>query len=295
MSILIRRVYLVLMGLIAGTAVLPVIEIILSNQEKMRSYFLLSAISGMIFGSFIGAFFGTINGIVLRNRNRMLKGAVSGIAGGALAGILGFLVSQGVLFIVGQYLLQNMRSFHSIGLPVSRALGWAVMGVFIGTVEGIRARSVTKVKIGILGGFTGGLSGGFALEYLVYLWPHIVFARFAGLLIFGAMLGFFYGLMESRISFGRLTLLNGKYKGKEFIINQKSLEIGKKKSNDIILSDYRQIQDNHARLKVIKDELFIKPGALNGKVLVNDIQVNEHKLIRDDVIQIGNAKLIYRF
>ncbi len=295
MSILIRRVYLVLTGLIAGTAVWPVIEIILRNQEKMRSYFLLSAISGMIFGSFIGAFFGTINGIVLRNRNRMLKGAVSGIAGGALAGILGFLVSQGVLFIVGQYLLQNMRSFHSIGLPVSRALGWAVMGVFIGTVEGIRAGSVTKVKIGILGGFLGGLSGGFMLEYLVYLWPHIVFARFAGLLIFGAMLGFFYGLIESRISFGRLTLLNGKYKGREFIINQKSLEIGKKKSNDIVLSDYRHILNNHARLKVIKDELFIKPGALNGKVLVNDIQVNDHKLIRDDVLQIGDAKLIYRF
>ncbi len=295
MSILIRRIYLVLTGLIAGTAVWPAIEIILRNQEQMNSYFLLSVISGMIFGSFIGAFFGTINGIVLRNRNRILKGAVSGMAGGALAGILGFLVSQGVLFIIGQYLLQNMRSFHSIGLPVSRALGWAVMGVFIGTVEGIRAGSVTKVKIGILGGFLGGLSGGFVLEYLVYLWPHIVIARFTGLLVFGVMLGFFYGLVESRMSYGRLTLLNGKYKGKEFIINQRSLRIGKKKSNDIVLSDYRHILNDHARLKVLKDELFIKPGALNGKVLVNDVQVNDHKLIRDDVIQIGNAKLIYRF
>ncbi len=295
MSILIRRIYLVLIGLIAGTAVWPAIEIILRNQEQIHSYFLLSVISGMIFGTFIGAFFGTINGIVLRNRNRMLKGAVGGMAGGALAGILGFLVSQGVLFIIGQYLLQNMRSFHSIGLPVSRALGWAVMGVFIGTVEGIRAGSATKVKIGILGGFLGGLSGGFVLEYLVYLWPHIVFARFTGLLVFGVMLGFFYGLVESRMSYGRLTLLNGKYKGKEFIINQRSLEIGKKKSNDIVLSDYRHILNNHARLKVIKDELFIITGTLNGKVLVNDVQVSDHKLIRDDVLQIGDAKLIYRF
>ena len=67
MSILMRRIYLCLIGLVAGASVWPLIELILKNQEKLSSYFLLSVISGLTFGLFIGAFFGTINGIVLKN------------------------------------------------------------------------------------------------------------------------------------------------------------------------------------------------------------------------------------
>jgi len=58
MSILIRRIYLCLIGLIAGASVWPVIEIILKNQEDLGSYFKLSIVSGLVFGLFIGAFFG---------------------------------------------------------------------------------------------------------------------------------------------------------------------------------------------------------------------------------------------
>lgn len=295
MSISIRRIYLVLIGLIAGASVWPIIELILKNQEKLKSFFMLSVVSGLVFGLFIGAFFGTINGIVLRNNYRIFTGLLGGMISGAVAGILGFLASQLVLFITGELLLHNMRSFSSIGLPVSRAVGWAVMGIFIGAGEGIRAKSFIKIKTGILGGFIGGIAGGFSLEYLIYLWPDIVFARFAGFIIFGIMLGFFYGLVESKMSFGKLHLLNGKFKGREFIINQRTLQIGKKRINEIVLSGYDKIQDIHAELKITGDELFIKPKSLNNRVLVNDRQIDNHKLIRDDVVQLGNAKLLYRY
>jgi len=220
---------------------------------------------------------------------------MGGMVSGAVAGILGFLASQLVIFITGEFLLHNMRSFNSIGLPLSRAIGWAVMGIFIGAGEGVRAKSFTKIKIGALGGLTGGMAGGLVLEYLIYLWPDIIFARFSGLVIFGIMLGFFYGLVESKLSFGKFYLLNGKYKGKEFIINQRSLKIGKKRINDIVLNDYRKIEDIHAELKINGDELFIKPQSLNNLIKVNDRHINFHRLIRDDVIQLGSAKLLYRF
>jgi len=295
MSVLIRRIYMVLIGLAAGAFVWPIIELILRNQESLSSYFKLSIIAGSIFGLFMGGFFGTINGIVLRNNYKIITGILSGMVTGMLAGLLGFLASQAILFITGQYLLQNMRSFNNVGLPVSRALGWAVMGIFIGAGEGIRAKSLTKIKIGMLGGLAGGLAGGFALEYLIYFSPDIVMGRFFGFILFGVMLGLFYGFIESKMSFGKLHLLNGKYKGKEFIINQGTLSMGNKKNNDIVLNDYNKIQDIHVQLHVKGDELFIEPDSDNSIVLVNDKKIQKHKLIRDDVVQIGNAKLLYRF
>lgn len=295
MSILMRRIYLCSIGLIAGACVWPILEFVLTNQEKLSSYVILSIVSGIISGMFIGSFFGSINGIVLNNKFRIMTGMFNGMISGIIAGVLGFLLSQVLFFVIGEFLLQNMRSFKSIGLPVSRAIGWAVMGLFIGAGEGARSRSFTKIKIGIAGGLLGGLVGGFVLEYLIYFWPNIILARFAGLLIFGLMLGFFYGLVESKMSFGKLHLLNGKYKGKEFIINQRTLRIGKKRSNDIVLSDYNKINDSHAELRILKNELYIKPKSLKNNVKVNDKQINSHRLIRDDVIQIGNAKLMYRY
>ncbi len=295
MSVTIRRIYLCVIGVIAGAAVWPFLELVLMKQESIGTYFLLSVVSGLIFGMFIGAFFGAVNGIVLRNRYRFFSGMLSGMLFGSAAGILGFLVSQGLIFITGEFLLKNTHSFNSIGLPVSRAIGWAAMGVFIGVGEGIRSGSFLKARVGMLGGFVGGLAGGFALEYLIYFKPDFYLARFAGLMIFGLLLGFFLGLIEKKLSFGIFLLLNGKFKGKEYILNQKKIRFGKKHSNDVILDSYAGVDDIHAEVKIVKGEVFISPFKEKNKIIVNDKSVNDHKLIIDDVIQIGTAKFIYRF
>ncbi|MBN1500355.1 MAG: FHA domain-containing protein [Spirochaetes bacterium] len=295
MNVTVRRIYLCLIGIISGAAVWPFMEMILMKQEKLGSYFFLSIISGLVFGMFIGAFFGSINGIVLKNRFRFFSGILSGAVTGSLAGMLGFLVSQGLIFIAGEFLLKNVKSFNSIGLPVSRALGWAAMGVFIGLGEGIRSGSMLKARVGMLGGLIGGMAGGFALEYIVYFKPDFYLARFAGFMIFGLLLGFFLGLIEKKMSFGVFLLLNGKFKGKEYILNQKNLTFGSRYSNDIVLNAYTGIDEVHADVKIIKNEVKIYQHSSKNKVIVNDKVIQEHKLIIDDVIQIGNAKFIYRY
>ena len=113
-------------------------------------------------------------------------------------------------------------------LPVSRAIGWAVLGVFVGAGEGVRAASLKKIAVGVLGGLVGGLVGGFALEYAALLFPQLAYPRLLGFLILGLAIGVFYGLVERGLSFGVLRLLTGPLKGKEFLLNQRRMNIGQR-------------------------------------------------------------------
>ena len=99
---------------------------------------------------------------------------------------------------------------------------------------------------------------------------------------------------EVRLSYGVLTLLNGRFKGREFLINQKKLRIGALEKNDIKLEGYHDVSDCHALVSVKKDDVFISPVA-DGRLLVNDDPVNEHMLKYEDVIKIGSAKLLYQY
>ena len=296
MSSLKRRIFLCLIGCIAGLASWPAAETALLSQESFSSYLAFSIFLGGIFGLTIGGFFGSGDGIIMSHRRNLIIGIVQGVVIGAIGGMVGFLAGQGALFLMGEYLIHSMKSFNTVGLPLSRALGWAVLGVFIGMVDGIRSRSFIKIRVGIIGGISGGFLGGLALEYLRMLFPSMVFARLVGLIIFGFCIGLLYGFVEVRLSFGVLTLLNGRYKGKDFLIAQRKMKIGKLNKNDIILSDYRDIGDFHAEVRVKRDEVFIAPTE-SGKssVYVNDDKISDHMLKFEDVIKIGSAKLLYQY
>lgn len=295
MSTIVRRLFLCIIGIIAGLAAWPVAEISLMFQESFTTYLVFNIFLGIIFGIIMGGFFGSGDGILTSVKSHIFKGMIHGAIIGIAGGICGFLIGQACLFVVGEMFIHSMKSFNTIGFPISRAIGWAVLGVFVGMGDGIRSRSFDKIKVGIIGGISGGFLGGLALEYLRLLLPNIMFARLVGLIIFGCFIGLFYGFIENKLSFGVLRLLNGKYKGKEFIINQRKMRIGVSKKNDIVLEEYTKIADIHAELKYKKDELIIKTIDTKKPVIVNDDKIKEHHLKFEDVIQIGTAKLFYKF
>ena len=263
-------------------------------QAGFPSYLVFSVFLGTIFGVVIGAFFGSGDGIIMSHRRSIVTGVVQGMAIGAVGGAAGFFIGQAVLFLTGEYLIHSMRRFNTVGMPVSRAIGWAVLGLFAGMIDGARSRSWKKVRVGIIGGISGGFLGGLALEYFRIAFPGTVFARLLGLLVFGLFIGFCYGFVEVRLSYGVLTLLNGRFKGREFLINQKKLGIGALQKNDIMLEGYHDISESHALIRVKKDDVYISPVE-NGRVLVNDDPVEEHLLKYEDVIKIGSAKLLYQY
>jgi hypothetical protein len=294
MSSIKRRIFLCLVGLLAGLAAWPAAEITLLFQGNFPSYLVFSIFLGVVFGIFIGAFFGSGDGIIMSHRRSIVTGVAQGIFIGALGGAIGFLIGQAALFITGEYLIHSMKRFNTVGMPVSRAIGWAFLGLFVGMIDGVRSRSWNKIRVGIIGGITGGFLGGLALEYFRTAFPETVFARLLGLLIFGLFIGLMYGFVEVRLSYGVLTLLNGRFKGREFLINQKKLRIGALAKNDIKLEGYLNISDSHALVSVKKDDVFIS-RVEDGRILVNDDPVDEHMLKYEDVIKIGSAKLLYQY
>ncbi len=295
MSTLMRRIFLCLIGMIAGLAAWPFAETSLLFQEFFPSYMIFSVFIGAVFGLIMGGFFGTSDGIIMSVKSNIMSGAIHGALIGIMGGIVGFLIGQAALFFIGDMFIQSAKSYKTFGFPLSRAVGWAFLGLFIGMVDGVRSRSFNKIKVGIIGGILGGFLGGLILEYFRLIVPGIMLSRLAGLVVFGLFIGLLYGFVEYRLSFGVLRLLNGKFKGKEFLITQKKTLIGSSGKNTIMLPGYDKISDTHAELIMKGDNLVIKRENPKTIVSVNDDKVDEHQLIMDDVIQIGDAKFLYKF
>jgi len=290
-----KKFFLCLIGILAGLAAWPIAEVLINNQTFFQTYLVFSICLGMSFGVIMGAFYSTTEGITSQNKSHIISGIITGIIIGALGGILGFLTAQFILFLLGGKLIQSDKNFTLILLPMARAAGWAVLGIFIGIIEGIRSGSVKKIIIGLIGGLLGGIFGGLALEYIGIVIPNVLFSRLIGLIIFGFFIGLFYGFIEKSLSSGILRLLNGNSKGKEYLINQRKLKIGKSGKNDIVLNDYAIMEDSHALINVKRGKIIIKNLSKSNPVHVNDDAVNEKELKYEDVIKIGSAKFLFKY
>jgi len=295
MSTLTRKILFCAIGLLAGIAAWPLAEIVLVYQSNFPSYLIFSISVGIVLGAFMGGFFGTIDAITLSAKPRIVSGITTGFFIGAVGGAIGYLAGQGALFIIAENLFHSNASLQSTGIPISRAFGWAVLGVFIGSIEGVRSRSMAKLRVGILGGLLGGLLGGMALEYFKIHLPGILFARLSGLLILGLLIGLCYSIFEKGFSRGVLKLLNGKLKGKEYLILQKSTKIGKSPQSDIYLEDYADVDDTHAEIHAAKGKIVLKNQQTKASVKVNEDVIEEYPLRFEDVVQIGSAKFLFYY
>jgi MFS family permease len=298
MSTTMRRLFLCLIGLLAGLAVWPVVEAILRAQAGFPSYLAFSVALGLASGLIMGGFWGTADGIALASAARMRGGLLMGALIGAAGGAAGFLVGQAAIFYLGDVFIGS-REFKYLGFPLARAIGWAAFGLFLGLIDGLRSLSGRKIQVGIAGGLVGGFLGGLALEYARLLINNIELARLLGLLVFGLLVGVAYGFVESRLSAGVLRILNGKYRSKEYVINQRKFRIGGSRASDVELSAYPGVVASHAvitvRRKKMENEVSIRSADSAHPVIVNDDKVKgELRLRPSDVIQVGSAKLLYK-
>ncbi len=324
MTILIRRLIQLALGISAGLATWPVMELLIHLQVHFSSYLAYSIVSGALFGLIFGAFLGGADGIIASRRRRIVLGAGVGGVVGAGGGALGFLAAQGILFLVGDYLMSNLHRVESIAMPVARAVGWGILGACVGAAAGIRSSSARKIAIGALGGFTGGILGGAAIEYGRLFFPAFPVAHLVGLLLLGILIGLAYAVVERRLSFGVFRVLNGPFKSREYILNQRRMVIGsgarcdipipaKKRATPELVQPgsslgYRDIAEAHCRLVARGRDLFIEP--MEGSVRVNDERIAggqpaEFQPARaarqagaplkfDDVIACGAVKFLYK-
>ncbi|MGA2765994.1 MAG: FHA domain-containing protein [Spirochaetia bacterium] len=295
MTTLTSRFIILALGFLGGIAAWPLAELILYYQGGFPSYLAFLALLGAVVGALMGAFFGAGEGITSRIKKRIPTGMALGALVGCVGGAFGALVGQAALWLIGGIFFLSYRNLQWVGLPVSRAIGWAVLGIFVGAGEGVRALSSKKIAVGALGGLLGGIVGGFALEYSRLLLPGFAFFRLLGLVILGLAIGFFYGLIEQGMSFGVLRILTGGLKGKEYLLTQKRMRIGKSARNEISLPAYEDLADVQADIRIKKGEPVLTNLEPRMALLVNEEKVQEKKLKFGDVIKVGSAKIFYKY
>jgi hypothetical protein len=294
MSILVRRLIILAIGVLAGVAAWPLAELIVYDQGHFPSYLVFIPVLGAAVGAPMGAFFGAAEGITSRVKARILPGVLVGALVGLAGGAVGFLAGQAALLLIAEVAMRSYRSFQQVVLPVSRSIGWGFLGIFIGMVEGLRARSGKKTAVGILGGLVGGLAGGFVLEYLRLFVPGFRYTRLVGLVILGVAIAVLYAIVEKGLANGVLRVLNGALKGKEYLLTQSRLRIGRGRRNEIALAPYEGLAERQAEIRIRRGAATLVNLEPRVPVLVNEKPVREHRLKYDDVIKIGPVKLFYR-
>jgi len=298
MPLSVRIILFGFIGVIAGLLAWPFTELILFYQASFPSLLLFSMIIGIIIGFLMGGCFGLGEGIISHAYGRIIPGMLMGMIIGTIGGLIGFVIGQAALLLLGTTFFNSVGSFRRFGFPLSKALGWGAFGLCIGSIEGIRSKSLNKVFIGIAGGLTGGIIGGLVFEYLRVSNPENPYLRLAGLLILGLLIGICYGIFENRMSSASLYLLNGRFKGKEFLLNKRTTSIGKSEQTEIPLEGYRKVADIHAEIKKNKnDYLFVlkeKSESTQMVTCINDGQTEQKKLSNGDIIRVGNAQLQFR-
>jgi hypothetical protein len=289
------RLIILGLGFLAGIAAWPAAELVLYFQGTFPTYLAFLALLGALVGALMGAFFGAAEGITSRIKKRIPTGVALGALVGCGGGAAGALVGQAALWLFAGVFLLSYKNMQWVVLPVSRAIGWAVLGIFVGAGEGVRARSPKKIAVGIMGGFLGGLVGGFALEYSRLLLPGFAFFRLVGLILLGLGIGFFYSLIEQGMAFGVLRILAGELKGKEFLLTERRMRIGRSSRNEIALPAYQDLADLQADIRVKKGEPVITNLEPKVSMLINEEKVQEKKLKLGDVIRIGSARIFYKY
>lgn len=286
-----KRLLYVFLGLAAGLVTLGFIEILF--KVPLSGYFLRSILQGIFLGGIFAFFFGIADGLLYRQaRQALITGGMAALVGAGAGALSLFLTSQLLLAVTGSAVADNgeIRAFL---LPVSRGFGWALVGMAIGGIDGLRTGAWRKGIAGILGGLAGGFIGGMTLEMLITLVPRPGLGRAVGLLVLGGGIGFFLGEFERRFSFGRLRVLSGAHRNREYLLSRWKTTVGGGTRDDVLIPDYNGVMDHHMAIVRRNEEVMLEGGS-TGKVRVNDRALEgSHTLKYQDVIQIGSLKLLY--
>jgi len=166
------------------------------------AYPLVGAGLGLWIGGCVAA---TDGAVIKRSARPALRDGLRGALAGAVAGLVGLLLAE--------------LSFLAVGAGFAgRALGWMLLGGFIGLAEPLLAGQTNRARYGALGGLAGGLLGGLLYESLTRLYlaqsdrAQIVVGGL-GLILLGACIGALIPLARQALARGELRVLNGEQAG----------------------------------------------------------------------------------
>jgi len=278
-------------GFSAGLLGWSLLELVLSLQHLFPGYRYILLASGALTGASLSAVLASMEGILHKNITKIHKEWLLGLVWGAIGGTIGAFAGQ-LLF---NWILPEGLMPESFRYPyyIARIISWGLMGAFIGTAEGLRARSGTKITAGLISGISAGVVGGTLVETGMLLFPGDSWLKLPGFLIIGMGTALLNILIEEKNSAGVFRMLNGSEKGRKYLLNQKKISLGSSRHNDIIIKGDPGLPATVAVLRRRRREVFIENRDREAPLSVNDRTVDQTALKYEDVIQVGKIKFLY--
>jgi hypothetical protein len=287
----------------------------------IRSVYGRDLVLGALIGAFIGAFLASIEALSVSQRRLALRSMRAGGLIGALGGALGLLIGE--------------LGFDFFGGLVGRIVGWAVLGIVVGFGTGWASRSNARIRNGALGGLLGGALGGFLYQALTTLLPQMLarplalvlapsggssaagtgatggglsagdvmnaaqmLGRAIAIVVLGALIGFFIGLVGELLKQGWLMVVRSKSRnvreGREYSLVKQVMSIGRAEECDVGLFGDQSVAPRHAIIRREGRNFYLTPSG-GAQVTVNRAPLNGRHLLRSgDRIEIGGTLLLFR-
>jgi Ca-activated chloride channel family protein len=276
-----------LAGALGGSAVWMFI-LMLSNtlDSGLLTELLLGALSGMFIGGFLWSH-EAITGRQFRTAIRRAGyGAASGILGGAAGAALGNTVFTGL----GRIVADQGGFSASLGISLSVAFGWAILGAAVGASGGLMIRSRERIIYGLAGGSLGGFLGGLLFNAIS---ATNIWSALAGLFFLGGCIGGFISLVEEAFVSAKVKVIKGRHINREFSILKEINSIGRDDRSDVCLSGAEGVAMQHAIITRKKGAFSIEQGQAGTGVYVNHQKTEKCRLSDGDVIRVGSILLMF--
>ncbi|HKV56462.1 MAG TPA: FHA domain-containing protein [Candidatus Binataceae bacterium] len=240
-------------------------------------------ILGAIVGLFIAAFLASIEALSVSQWSQAMRGVKTGAIIGTIGGALGLLVGE--------------LAFDVLGGLNGRILGWAVLGLVVGLGVGWATRSNARRRNGAIGGLLGGAVGGLCYQALTATFPQ-TFGRAIAIIILGALIGFFIGLVSELLKRGWLMVVRSQSRnareGREYPLSKPVTIIGRAEESDIGLFGDQAVQARHAVIRNEGKNFFISPTG-GGQVLVNRQPIQGRCALKSgDRLEVGGTLFLFR-
>jgi VWFA-related protein len=274
-------------GALGGSAAwVPVLLVSGAAEGGLLKELLLGAVAGLFIGGFIWSHEALAGRQFRTALKRAVYGAAAGIAGGAAGAVLG----STVFLALGTYSADLGGARASLGITLSVALGWALLGALIGMSGGAMIRSRDRAGYGLLGGSLGGFTGGLLYSMIssTNIWSVVT-----GLSLLGFCIGAFISFVEEAFLAARLKVIKGRHVGREFPILRDQNVIGRDDRSDVCLSGSEGVGMQHALIRRKNGRYSIEADQ-QGKVIFVNNKITSGSRLRDgDVIRVGSIHLMF--
>lgn len=267
-----------------------------TSIEVFREQAFLGAVFGICLGVALAAVNGMSSGSTQQFRRNLAWGAGIGFCGGIMGLYVGQMFFGPLYKNPEEFTVSMLGPFVFIWDVVVRAIGWAFIGLFIGLVQGLPSKSSQSARHGAIGGFLGGFLGGTLFEIIPYLRLPIsgdlsVICRGIGMIVTGASIGFFVGLVSNLLKQAWVRVSVGRNEGREYIISKPKTTIGRDELSDVGLFGDRNISPLHAVIEFQNGRRVLHDAGTQIGTSVNGQRISSGVLKDGDIIQIGSMRL----